>query len=70
MKKSLILASIFAVTLAACGQDDEGDAAAPPAAESPAPAAPAPAPAPEPAPAPTPAPSDSGAAPAAPGGTQ
>jgi len=62
MNKSLILASIFAVTLAACGQDEEGDAAAPPAAESPAPA-PSPT---TPAPAPTPG---GASTPAAPGGT-
>lgn len=39
MNKSLILASIFALTLTACGQEEENNTSMPPAAESPAPAA-------------------------------
>jgi hypothetical protein len=69
MNKSLILASIFALTLTACGQEEENNTSMPPAAESPAPAAtPSPAPAPAPAPAPESAPGGA-ATPAAPSGT-
>ena len=57
MNKSLLLASMMVVALAACGKKEP----TPPPAPTPAPA---PAPAPAPTPAPTPAPSTSSTAPA------